>query len=174
MVVHYGAGSAGFAVSSATIGGISATIHVDNVAGTTNFRACAIISAIVPTGTTASIVINFSGGSVGRCGIGAWSCTGLLNSAPHATQVSDAQGMSMTLARPRNGIVVAGWSAMVTAAANVTWTNATERYDANSETTTQESGADVSGHANSGNITVSATTTNGNGTVAAAASLTWV
>jgi hypothetical protein len=44
-------------ITSATIGGITATLHV-NTANTTG--NCFIISAVVPTGTTATVAITFS------------------------------------------------------------------------------------------------------------------
>lgn len=173
VTVHYGAGSGGFTLSSATIGGVAATIHVDHGVGTSNFRAAAIISAIVPTGTTATVAINFSG-SVGRCGIGVWACTGLRGSAPTATTTSSVQPTTLSLTRPRNGIVLAAWSAIVSSTGNISWTNATERYDANNETTTQEGGADVSGVANTQALSVTGSVTNISGGASAAVALAWV
>ncbi len=44
-------------ISSATIGGITATLHINTAATTGN---CFIISAVVPTGTTATVAVTFS------------------------------------------------------------------------------------------------------------------
>lgn len=53
-----GTASAGFALNSATIGGISATI-INQISS--NYVTCAMIMAKVPTGTTADIVLNWAG-----------------------------------------------------------------------------------------------------------------
>lgn len=48
-------------VSSATIGGVSATVNVQVSAAAASFRSAHIISAVVPTGTTGDVVITMSG-----------------------------------------------------------------------------------------------------------------
>jgi len=79
--------------SSMTVGGISATRQVRSQRGTGTSE---IWTAAVPTGTTATIVVNGSAAS-DRCGIIVWTATGLLSgtavgtgtntssSSPHAT-----------------------------------------------------------------------------------------
>lgn len=67
IVAHWEA-SAGVhrTISSATIGGIAATVHVNNpIPGisTTFMYGVGIFSAAVPTGTSGTVVINFSGGA---------------------------------------------------------------------------------------------------------------
>ena len=48
-------------VSSATIGGVRATVHVQARLAAASFRSVHLISAVVPTGTTGDVVITMSG-----------------------------------------------------------------------------------------------------------------
>lgn len=174
MAIHYGAGSGGFTISSATIAGVTGTQHVFTSVGTTNFRATAIYSALVPTGTTGTMAVNFSG-SVGRCGIGIWSAYGLKNTTPFATTSSNVQPLSLSLARPPNGIAIGAWTSVTTTTGNTTWTGLTERYDVVDETTTMETGADASGLYNgSSSFAITASVTNSSGTASTSCALTWV
>ena len=72
VVVGVSAGNSPADVSSMTIGGVGAAHAVSQ----TNSTETEIWYATVPTGTTASVVVNFSGGK-GRCGIGVWALTGV-------------------------------------------------------------------------------------------------
>lgn len=87
------AASADRSVSSATIGGVSASI----IRGSDHVGAggTAIIGAEVPTGTTGDVVITFNAGN-SRCLIGVARCTGIDFSAAHATSgtASDDQATS--------------------------------------------------------------------------------
>lgn len=59
VLVNSYSGSTLRTVSSATIGGVAATIHLDHQYASSAFGC--ILSAVVPTGTDATVVINYSG-----------------------------------------------------------------------------------------------------------------
>ena len=73
-----GNAAGGGTVSSATIGGVSATIHINN--GAAN-GSTATISAIVPSGTTGDIIITWST-TQNECGIVAYSIKGETSATP--------------------------------------------------------------------------------------------
>jgi hypothetical protein len=60
-------------VTGMTIGGVTATIHS---AVTTSELSCAVASAVVPSGTTATVVVTFSDGG-DNCTIGVWTTNAL-------------------------------------------------------------------------------------------------
>src|SRR5262245_41111129 len=68
-VVHWYGGTNGASLSSGTFEGISATIHVNTTSG---FRGVAIMSAEVPSGTTADVVAVFTN-AMASCTIGLFS-----------------------------------------------------------------------------------------------------
>lgn len=140
VVVAVGRGSSGRPLLSATIGGISATINVDS----SSQGGAGIISAVVPTGTTATVVINLSGGTSNRCIIGVWALTNLNSSAPAATPVSvsgTTGSQSITIVSClANGIsIITGYQNNST---SMTPTNFIEDYDVLS-TTRFQGGNDV-------------------------------
>ena len=126
------------AISSVTIGGITAT---QDASGTQAGNAAAIFSAVVPTGTTATVVVDFGGNAQGRCAIGVWTIdTGSL--AAGSSDITNP--ISMTVATTVGDPVIAvacenGTSATFTWSANVT-----ERFDFIIEGTAPSfSGADM-------------------------------
>jgi hypothetical protein len=132
-------------LSSATIGGVGATIHVQTGAG--NLDGSALISAAVPTGTTATIVVTLTAGAL-NCGIAVWS---LLNAtgSPSATasdNTTSADALSVGVNVPANGSLFC-ICAMVGSGAGrtFTWTNATERVDAPLEVSDVYSAASETG-----------------------------
>jgi hypothetical protein len=64
------------ALSSATIGGVAATIH-GQTADTTYKYNVALISAAVPAGTTGTVVLNFSGSGSGNVYLASYAVSGL-------------------------------------------------------------------------------------------------
>lgn len=80
-IVHWLSGSPAKALSSATIGGVAATIHVQNSGNIgSSYHGVAIISAPVPTGTTAVIVLTFPASTSGYyASLTTYKCTGLLS-----------------------------------------------------------------------------------------------
>ncbi len=69
-------------VSSMTVGGVSASLVVRQQGGSITSE---LWMANVPTGTTATIVVTWSGSVDLFCGIGVWSATGLISTTPVAT-----------------------------------------------------------------------------------------
>lgn len=136
-------------MTSATIGGVAATILAQNYATT-------IIMAYVPTGTTADVVVTFSG-LEGRCSISIYSLTGRsLDYVVDAktSQFTTAAG-SVTIVPTHTDCVVVAASTFESSSA-VAWTNATEAFDALAESGTVHSSAYVSTAVN-GNLTVTCT-----------------
>lgn len=128
--VHWVSAFSDQSILSATIGGVPATIHMQGNAAThsvsfVTFKSrTAIISAAVPTGTTANVVVNFSAANVAWAAA-AYRLVGLNSQTPHAT--ASVLGLSTTIDVPAAGIVIAG----STHAASLlgAWTGVTETYD---------------------------------------------
>jgi hypothetical protein len=112
-------------VSSVTIGGITAAIHQATVDVSGDHILTAIAYAVVPTGTTANVVVTFSG-SMGACGMGVYALYDV-GSTPKATgnkSTSTSFG-SVSYAANDIGIYVDGGNGPDAA----TWTNATKNWD---------------------------------------------
>lgn len=129
-------GNAG-AVSSLTVGGISATnVIAVSDGGTVQSE---IWVADVPTGTTGDVVVTFSTAKA-RCGIGVYRAIGSQSTA-NATASSTADPMSASLFIPYNGIGIG--VAQDISTSTYTWTNLTEDYDEIFEVTTTQTGASL-------------------------------
>lgn len=122
-------------VSSATIGGVTATI-VQNVlysSGSGQNSYAGIISAVVTSGTTANIVINLGSVDYYRCGIGVWriqnysSPTAAVSTSTGATSSSTSRNLTLSAVQDKS-VVISGIT-LGTQGQRVTWTNLTERYD---------------------------------------------
>jgi hypothetical protein len=116
-------------VTSATIGGIAATIDVtySSVGG----DVTQILRAAVPTGTPGTIVVNFNG-TVTRTLVGVYSITGYGTVTPVATggdalNVSSSSMTTAAMTTAAGDLIVAGCS--YTNATDATWTGVTEDYD---------------------------------------------
>jgi hypothetical protein len=107
VVVGIGHGVSGRTVTSATIGGISAT-QATGAQPSGSGSNTDIWYAAVPTGTTATIVINYSG-SEDRTAIAVYSVigTGLAFSAANGTTISSGTptSVSTTVITPSGGVV---------------------------------------------------------------------
>ena len=116
-------------ISSATIGGISATVHAQVTTVATDAIGSAILSAAVPTGTTATIAITLSG-SGGSIDVGVLAVTGLSSQTPHAsaTATTSAGACSNSVNVPEGGFVLA-CANFNDELSGVTWVGSTERYD---------------------------------------------
>lgn len=109
-----------YSIASVTIGGVLATIHTQPFQTAANsYGGVALVSALVPTGTTADIVITWaaSGASFYRPRIGVYRVTGLQSNTPFAivtdTQVVSSANMphSKSINVTKGGIViVAGYT----------------------------------------------------------------
>lgn len=113
-------------VDSMTIGGVAATLILQQQS-TTPSNTVAIFIAAVPTGATGDVVVNLSA-TVLRCGIAVFSKIGG-GTAASSSGGSVAANPTATLTIPANGIAVAGGIT----AANSTWTptNLTEDIEIN-------------------------------------------
>lgn len=171
VAIGYGGPAAPGAISSVTIGGVTATIDVDSGALTNN-RRVAIASAVVPTGTTADVVITF-GVTVGRVGIGVWTLSSGAPTGQTALVANNATG-TLTVTTVAGQVVIAtGYASRASGTLSTAWTNATERYDQTTENTFDiTTGADAVAAGTSTaipfTVTSDVTTSQANGFVAAA------
>lgn len=99
-------GTTGRTLSSATIGGVSATIVIqhDLNAGQTDLTF--IIAAVVPTGTTATVALTFSGG-MGRCGIGSFALYRLASTTATDTASDGTDVVTLDVDTVAGSIVIA-------------------------------------------------------------------
>lgn len=96
-------------VSAVTIGGVSATIHAEaGNTGNTRNGVVAIASAIVPSGTTADVVVTHTAdlGVLLGCHISVYRATGLVSGTPFDTATTDNAG-NLLLDIPVRGFVIA-------------------------------------------------------------------
>lgn len=131
-------------LNSASIGGVSATIHVQNndqISGNL-YVGAAIISASVPTGTSGTVSVTLSAGCLG-CAIGAYRAINLISTTPHHTATDDDDVINMSLNIPEDGVFVA--CAMFDAAGAVTTSGMTEDFDAGLEGFVQYVGGSATG-----------------------------
>jgi hypothetical protein len=154
VVAVFGEAAGNFDVSSVTIGGITAVLA--RAAGAANYPVELWI-ARVPLGTTATIAVVFTGTS-DYCGIGVWSITGLDSNTPVDTAASGVGAILIDV--PQQGVVIA--AAGLLNSTTATWTNATERFDANSESTFRQTGADYQATAAEINRSISCVSTDAN------------
>jgi len=115
-------------ISSLTVAGIPATQVAHVSAGASTVKATLFI-ADVPTGTTADIVVNQSGGTV-NCGLGVWAAYDLLSSTATDFGTSVANPATDGIAVSAGGIIV-GYA--VTGGSDAprthTWTGISEEFD---------------------------------------------
>lgn len=132
----------GRTLSSVTIGGNAATsiVTASDSGGAVNSQLSGIFILQVDAGTTADIVVNFSGG-MGGCDIGVFAAYDLLSSTATDTGSSVANPMTDTIDISAGGICVAGCETYTTGSSGHTWTNLTERYDATQQTQLYYTGA---------------------------------
>lgn len=162
IIVSFGAASATASrtLSSATIGGVSASILLQtSIAGSS--RLSGIIVALVPNGTTGDVVLTFSAG-MDRCGIGIYRATGLLSTSAYDTaQNSATSGTSVstnTIDCPAGGLIIATSQSSATATTNHTYAGVTEDFDNQLENSTHRtSGGSLSPSTTQTNLTVSVT-----------------
>lgn len=135
IVCVYGkAGATGLALSSVTIGGVAATIHVNNAVddGVSMSLVAAIVSASVTSGTSGSVVPTFNK-TVNDAGIGTFTApTGATISDTVTGQDSGVGALSAggTITRVSGGTLIACVSGSVGAASTpLSFSNVSEVYD---------------------------------------------
>lgn len=116
-IPYYNGGTANYSIASVTIGGVLATIHAQPFAAYDTRGGCAIVSALVPTGTTATVVIAYASSGAGyyRPRIAVYRVTGLKSNTPfHLITDTDAQGThvprTFTVNTVKGGFVLLGCS----------------------------------------------------------------
>ena len=127
-------------ITSATIGGVSATILTSTIQGI----LCSIIYANVPLGTTGDVVVTVSN-TGGRMVIGTWRITGaqLTHTDAQVSTAASGTGRTISLNLPPGAAAIVGQS-NGTQSTNMSWSGATERYQTDtSEALSRYEGADV-------------------------------
>lgn len=120
-------------ISTVTIGGVAATIHQQTTTGPTVAQTdcgVCIASALVPTGTSGSVVV-VANGAMSRSSLALYRAINETGASPtqgFADNTMTANVLSGTVNIPANGWVVAGACANTTAPA-YTWVGVTEQYD---------------------------------------------
>jgi hypothetical protein len=108
--ICYWAQASSLTLSSATIAGGAATIHLQATGSPSPFPGQAIISALVPTGTTATIAFTLSGGAISGQ-VAVFRALNEANTSPHDT-MSDttlsANTLSGTIDIPSGGWLLSG------------------------------------------------------------------
>ena len=106
----------GGTVTSATIGGVSATIHLNN---SITFGSVATFSAIVPTGATGDIVVNWSK-TQNNCSIIAYSVKGESSPTPAFATSDTSSPLDITPSISGKTAVI-GFGASQSGGAHFTW-----------------------------------------------------
>lgn len=125
------------AISSASIGGVTASIDAD---ASDPSNRMSIISAVVPTGTTADVVITFSSGAI-NCGIGMWRLSDGAPTGQIATSAS-TQPANLDVTTAVGDIVIAA-GGVNSSGTTFTWSGADERFDEVVQSLVCHTGADV-------------------------------
>lgn len=160
IVVHAESSSgSSVTISSATIGGIAATIVQNAVTGTT---IAGIITAEITSGTTANVSITFSS-PVLRRAIGVWriqnysSPTASVSTNAGTAESASAATNSVTLNSVQKDSVYIAGITIGTEGTRVGWTNLTERYDTDVAASLSAASGGEKTATSTANITVTAT-----------------
>lgn len=163
MILGIGWGGNVPTISSLTIGGISATL-VGSCLAVGVWGTSAIYSAPVPTGTSGTVAVTFSGTTGIGCGIGLWSLTGFSSVTPLSSGNNVAAVGSVSLGTTANGGFAVGY-AVTTAniggsSASWTWTGVPKDFNASIQSGSNDrSHSGAHGGTSSGGLTVTASTT---------------
>lgn len=145
-------------ISSVTIGGVTATADPNNPASITGYMSGVFFfAANVPSGTTADVVVNYSGGGLYDNLVSVWTDNGepTFNDAAIDTSIS-SNVLSVSVDVPADGKLLALARRLNMTAAS--WTGATESYD---DATDDATAANAEGLSVETGRTVSVTFTNG-------------
>jgi hypothetical protein len=120
------AGGTTLTISSSTIAGVTATTQQLVNDGTASTGMAAIISALVPTGTSGNVVINLSA-SAARIGIGVWAGYSLssCNKVLGVSSTADPAALSINTVQ---GDVIVGM-VFTNTGTTTTWAGLTEDFD---------------------------------------------
>lgn len=135
VVFHWNVTNALRTFVTGTIGGVAATLHVQASTGPTGAQTdqgTLIMSALVPSGTTATVVVTMSAACL-RSSIAVYRAINEAAPPFHAvmTDITLAAGvLTGTLNIPAVGMLIAGSTVAKTGATGTTWVGVTEQYDA--------------------------------------------
>jgi hypothetical protein len=126
-------------VSTITVGGVSAALISGTRVSEPSTTQVELWQADVPTGTTGTIVVAWSGVSGTRGSIGVWAVYGA-GSVEHAVAIDNSSPYNQDVVVPAGGIIVAACIGIT--ATSFTWDSPmVESYDELIEHTTYHSGA---------------------------------
>lgn len=131
-IPYYNTGTSNVAIASVTIGGVLATIHAQVFEVGTVRGGCAIVSALVPTGTTATVVINFAASGTFRPRIAVYRATGLQSTTAYAVTTETGGGYAYPRSKNINvvkdGFVLVGCT-MYGNSLDLTLTGVTQNFE---------------------------------------------
>lgn len=128
LIIHYGGTAA--SLTSTTIGGTLATVHVH--AGAASGRSTAIVSADIAAGTTADIITNFNV-NTSRCVVCVYRVVGQTSGVTTASDTTlTANACDVSLNVTTLGAVIAGWTISLSGG-TTTWVGVDEKHDAEPE-----------------------------------------
>lgn len=133
-----GASGAARTVSSVTINGITASQDIFLDAG--GGRIAAFYRAVVPTGTSVTIVVTFSGQCV-RCGIGVWRLTNIGSLVDSGSSTASPAGSVSVDAVAGGAVIGFAFGSDASVRRTATWTGINEMFDAAIETSHDTTGA---------------------------------
>lgn len=144
-------------ITSVTVGGVAATALFTEIDGGAATSSANMYIVAYPTGTTADIVVNHSGGCT-SCGIGVWAAYGLRSATPTDSGTSNTTGAMTTDLDVLEDSVAVGFvlTSGSGAARTTTWTNLSEDFDITVAGFNVQSGASAA-FATPATVTVTAT-----------------
>ena len=125
-------------VTSVTIGGVSATIVVEQANSDANSDVSALAIANVPTGTTGDVVVVYTA-TMARASIGVYRATGIDSATPYDSGSSTAADPTFDIDCEAGGFVIG--TACSNSNTTTTWSGITEDWDDEMETYLTHTGA---------------------------------
>ncbi len=144
-------------ISSVTIGGVSATQRGTSTAPASDTTIVALFSAVVPSGTTATVGVTFSA-TMSRCVISVYTIKGNSSITPTATTanyIGSATGLNLNVATPSGNSVILAASYAAATDNTMTWTGLDKDFEAYYEGANVSSGSRA--YASAGTQTVQMT-----------------
>lgn len=129
VIVVAGRAGAGRTISGVTIAGVAASVAITSGSQS---NPAGIYYAAIPGGTTADVVVTFSGAML-RAAVSVYTIEGHASAAPISTaqDFNSTTTLSVTLNRGVDAVVIAG--SLTSSAGTYTWTGLTENVDADIE-----------------------------------------
>lgn len=125
-------------VSSVTIGGVTATqVGSTANAGSFSFRSTAMFIALVPSGTTADVVITVNADAVNWACV-TYSAAGLLSATPASTATSTAADPTASMSCDANGAIIGCAVTGAASSPSATWAGIAEDSDQNYGASSQQ------------------------------------